>query len=95
MVAVWAVVVVSTFAHRLDIDSDGHAAVSCLHEPDDPVWFCRDDSGAVTDEMCWVSTWAPEWAEFAANAVDGPGLLDVVYVGDFPEVVGFTPDVVD
>ena len=83
------------YAHRLDIDVDGHAAVSCLHEPDDPVWFCRDDSGAVTDWMCWVSTWAPEWAEFAADAVDGPGLIDVVYVDDFPEVVGFTPDVVD
>ncbi len=82
-------------AHRLDIDSDGLASVSCLHEPDDPAWFCCDDTGAVTDEMCWVSTWAPEWAEFAADAVDGPGLIDVVYVDDNPEVVGFTPDVVD
>ena len=83
------------YAHRLDIDVDGHASVSCLHEPDDPVWFCRDDSGAVTDETCWVSTWAPEWADCAADAVGGPGLLDVVCVGGFPEVVGFTPDVVD
>lgn len=92
--AVWAVVV-TVFAHRLDIDSDGHASVSCLHKLDDPAWFCCDDTGAVTDEMCWVSTWAPEWAEFAADTVDGPGLIDVVYVDDFPEVVGFTPDVVD
>jgi hypothetical protein len=86
---------VTEYAHRLDIDSDGHASVSCLHEPDDPVWFCVDDKGAVTDEMCWVSTWAPEWAEFAADAVDGTGLIDVGWVDDSPEVVGFTPDVVD
>lgn len=93
MVATWAVVDVTVLAHRLDIDSDGHASVSCLHDPDDPVWFCHDDNGAVTDEVCWVSTWAPEWAEFAADAVDGPGLIDVGWVDDFPEVVGFAPDV--
>lgn len=86
-------VVVSTFAHRLDIDSDGQASVGCLHEPDDPTWFCVDDNGVVTDETCWVSTWALEWAEFAG--VDGPGMVDVVWGGDHPEVVGFTPDVAE
>lgn len=85
----------TAFAHRLDIDVDGQASVSCLHELANQEWFCRDDTGAVCDEVCWVSTWAPEWAEFAADAVDGPGRIDVVYVDDFPEVVGFTPDVVD
>lgn len=87
-------VVVTVFAHRLDIDSDGMASVRCLHGPDDPAWFCCDDNGAVTDETCWVSTWAPEWAELSADAVDGTGLIDVGWVDDFPRVVWFTPDVV-
>jgi len=93
MVAARPVVVVTVFAHRLDIDVGGMASVACLHGPDDPTWFCRDDTGAVTHETCWVSTWAPEWAELSADAVDGPGLIDVGWVDDFPEVVGFIPDV--
>ncbi len=88
-------VVVTVFAHRLDIDVDGRASVSCLHDHDDQEWFCRDDNGAVTDKVCWVSTWAPEWAELSADAVGGPGLIDVGWVDDFPEVVGFIPDVAE
>lgn len=81
----------TVFAHRLD--TVGRASVSCLHGPDDPTWFCRDDKGAVTDRVCWVSTWAAEWAGFVADVVGGPGLVDVGWCGDHPEVVGFTPDV--
>jgi hypothetical protein len=29
---------VAVLAHRLDIDVDGRASVSCLHGPDDPAW---------------------------------------------------------
>ena len=91
----------------IDVDTDGllwlatdvalvrFDPVSFEMKTYDQEWFCRDDNGAVTDKVCWVSTWAPEWAELSADAVGGPGLIDVGWVDDFPEVVGFIPDVAE